>query len=209
MARLCPQCGEIHFETTANPLPTHCRKCEANLNEASGLMPRLQLEELEQSQTGTDKADAPKPKPKPRRKGPLPDGMTQIIVGGVIIAAAGVMLFLGYDWYSRVKQATATVAEGESGAPKEARRNRQYATYTVGSKTYFQYPGIRQTGESFPLYYLPEDPATGYEQKPFLWIVIGGMVLLIGLGVLGFGGMKFAVGRARVADFARTMAGAG
>lgn len=206
MARLCPQCGEIHFETTANPMPSHCRKCEANLNEASGLLPRMHLEE-EQPPAA---ADTPPPaKPKPRRKGPLPDGMMRIIVGGAIIAAAGVMLYLGYDWHTRVKQATATVEEGESSAPKAARRNRQYATYTVGSKMYYQYPGIRQTGEAFPVYYLPEDPATGYEQKPFLWIVIGGKVLLIGLGVLAFGVMKYAVGRARVADFQRTMARAG
>jgi hypothetical protein len=207
MARLCPQCGEIHFETTTSPLPSHCRKCEADLNEASGLMPRLQLEEQEQPPAdGT----TPPPRPKPKKaKGPLPDGMKRIIAGGVVIAAAGVMLYLGYDWHTRVKQATATVAEGESGAPAAARRNRQYATYTVGPKTYYQYPGIRQTGEAFPVYYLPEDPATGYEQKPFLWIVIGGKVLMIGLGVLGFGLMKFMVARARAADFQRTMARAG
>jgi hypothetical protein len=204
MARLCPQCGEIHFETATAPMPSHCRKCEANLNEASGLMPHLQLEEQ-----AADAATPPPAQPRPKAKGPLPDGMKRIIAGGVIIAAAGVMLFLGYDWHTRVKQATATVAEGESGAPKAARRNRQYATYTVGPKTYYQYPGIRQTGESFPVYYLPEDPATGYEQKPFLWLVIGGKVLMIGLGVLTFGVMKYAVGRARVADFQRTMARAG
>jgi hypothetical protein len=203
MARLCPQCGEIHFETTTNPLPSHCRKCEADLNEASGLLPRMQFEE-------SPPADAASPPPVKRKpKGPLPDGMKRIIIGGAIIAAAGVMLYLGYDWHTRVKEATATVSEGVSEAPKAAKRDRLYAQYTVGSKTYYQYPGIRQRGESFPVYYLPEDPATGYEQKPFLWIVIGGKVLFIGLGVLTFGIFKFAVGRARVADFQRTMARAG
>lgn len=205
MARLCPQCGEIHFETTAAPMPTHCRKCEADLNEASGLLPRLQIEE----QPPADGAAKAKPAPRPKRKGPLPDGMRRIITGGAIILAAGVMLFLGYDWYSRVKQTTATVSEGASDAPKWAKRDRLYATYTVGPKTYYQYPGVRMGGDTFPVYYLPEDPATGYEQRPFLWLLIGGKVMFIGLGVLAFGIMKFAVGRARAVDFERTMAGAG
>lgn len=201
MARLCPQCGEIHFDTTTSPMPTHCRRCEADLNEASGLMPRLKEEQE------TPAGGAPPAQSRPRRKGTLPEGTVRMIVGGVILLAAGVMLFLGYDWNTRAKSATATVAEGNG--PKWAQRDRNTATYTAGGKTHHMYPGVRKVGDTFTMYYLPEDPGTGYEQRPFLMLLIGGKVLMVGLGVLALGIFKFAVGRARTVDFERTMARAG
>lgn len=203
MARLCPQCGEIHFETSANPLPPDCRKCGANLHEASGLMPGLQLEEAQTA------APAPKTPAKVVLKqwGKTP-GFKGIVVGLVILLVAGVTLYLGWDWHSRVKEAKANV-HVSNDAPKWAKRDRVSATYTVGTKKYPQYPGLRREGDTFTVYYLPEDPATGYEAKPFLWLVIGGKVLLIGLGVLAFGVMRFSIGRAQIADHQKVMAHAG
>ncbi len=203
MARLCPQCGEIHFETSASPLPATCRKCNANMNEASGLMPALQLEEAQSAEP------APKVSAKQRFQqwGQTP-GFKGIIVGGVVLIAAGVILYLAWGWYSGVKEVTATCHVGPD-APKWAKRDRVTATYTVGTKKYPQYPGVRAEGTTFTVYYLPDDPATGYETKPFLWLVIGGLVLMIGLSVLSFGLMKFFVGRAQIADYQRTMAQAG
>lgn len=205
MARLCPQCGEIHFETSANPLPSACRKCGANLNEASGLMPGLKLDEAEAA-TAT-------PPPKVPTKvvwGQLmkAPGFKGILIGVLVIAAAGVMLYLGWGWHSRVKETKATVYVSND-APKWAKRDRLSANYTVGSKTYPQYPGVRPENTTFTVYYLPEDPATAYEMKPILWLVIGGMVLLIGLAILTFGIFKFMVGRALTADFRKVMAQTG
>lgn len=204
MARLCPQCGEIHFETSTSPLPSHCRKCNADLNQASGLMPAMQLEEAQ--------ADAPPPPKVPAKVvfGRLArtPGFKGILIGCGFLVAAGVMLSLGVSWHTRVKETKATVHVGND-APKEAKRDRLTATYTVGTKKYFQYPGIRSEGATFTVYYLPEDPATGYEAKPFLWLVIGGGVLLIGLVTLTFGVVKFSVGRAQAADHQKVMAQAG
>ena len=205
MARLCPQCGEIHFETSTNPLPPDCRKCGANLHEASGLMPALQLEDAEAS-TPTAQP-RPKPKGAPRQWGKTP-GFKGIVTGLVILVIAGVTLYFGWDWHSRVKEAKANVY-ASNDAPKWAKRDRVTATYTVGTKKYPQYPGLRREGDTFTVYYLPEDPATGYETKPFLWLVIGGKVLLIGLGVLAFGLMRFSIGRAQIADHHKVMANAG
>jgi TRAP-type C4-dicarboxylate transport system permease small subunit len=203
MARLCPQCGEIHFETSTNPLPSACRKCGANLNEASGLMPGLKMDE--------EQATTPPPKTPPKVVwGQLmkANGFKGIIVGVLVIAAAGVMLYLGWTWHTRVKEAKATVHAGND-APKWAKRDRATATYVVGSKTYHQYPGVRPEGATFTVYYLPEDPATGYEMKPILWLIIGGMVLLIGLAILTFAVFKFTIGRAQTADFRKVMAQTG
>ncbi len=204
MARLCPQCGEIHFETSGSPLPANCRKCNANLNDAAGLMPTQHLEEAQSA--------APQPKATPkevfRQWGQSP-GFKGIIVGVLVLAAAGVMLYMGWQWYTGVKEVTATCHVAAGDAPKWAKRNHISATYTVGTKKYPQYPGVRAEGTAFPVYYLPDDPATGYEAKPFLWLVIGGMVLFIGLGVLSVALMKFFVGRAQIADCERTMAQAG
>lgn len=204
MARLCPQCGEIHFETSASPLPATCRKCNANLNEASGLMPAMQLEE---AQSG-EPAPQVSAKEKFRQWGKTP-GFKGVIVGSVLLIVAGVTLYLAWGWHSGVKEVTATCHVATGDTPKWAKRDRVTATYTVGTKKYPQYPGVRAEGTTFTVYYLPSDPATGYEAKPFLWLVIGGKVLLIGLGVLSFGLMKFFVGRAQVVDYERTMAAAG
>lgn len=204
MARMCPQCGEIHFDTSSGPRATHCRKCNSDLNEAAGLMPTTHLEQAQSGQS------APKPTAKQLFSswGKTP-GFKGIVVGLCLIAAAGMMLYLGWDWYSRVKEATAVCHTAAPETPKDARRNHITATYTIGSKKYPQYPGVRAEGTPFTIYYLPEEPAVGYEARPFLWLVIGGKVLLIGLGVLVFGIMKFSVTRAQAADYERTMAQAG
>ncbi len=204
MARLCPQCGEIHFETSASPLPSACRKCNADMNEASGLMPAMQLEEAQSA--------TPRPKATPKQvfqQWAKTPGFKGIIIGVLVLTAAGVMLYMGWKWHTGVKEVTATCHVAPADTPKWAKRNHITATYSIGTKKYPQYPGVRSEGTAFPMYYLPDDPATGYEAKPFLWLVIGGKVLLIGLGVLSFALMKFFVGRAQIADCERTMAQAG
>lgn len=208
MARLCPQCGEIHFETAANPLPAHCRKCNANLNEASGLMTGLPI-----SDVGEEQTDAPKPPKRPfkqmMKQWSKVQGFKGIVVGIVVLLAAAVMLFLGYDWHTRVKQVDAFVHFTDKDTPKEAKRDKLTATYHIGTKKYYQYPGLRVEGASFPVYYLPEAPGNGYETKPFLWLIIGGLVAFVGMGILVFGVVKFCVGRALAADYVKTMAQAG
>lgn len=208
MARLCPQCGEIHFATSANPLQSHCRKCNANLNEASGLMPGLKVDSAE-----GQSADAPKPgkrrfKLLMRQLGKM-QGFKGIVLGVAVLISAAVMLFLGYSWHTRVKEVSAYVHVWDKDTPKDAKRDRLTATYHVGNKKYYQYPGLRVEGTSFTVYYLPEAPGTGYETKPFLWLLIGGLVAFVGMGILVFGTVRFVVGRAQVVDFQRTMTQAG
>ncbi|MCU0704579.1 MAG: hypothetical protein MUF18_11435 [Fimbriiglobus sp.] len=200
MARLCSQCGEIHFETSGSPLPLQCRKCNADLNGVSGLMPSFQHDEVEASR-GTPRQTI---KQLFKRWSGV-RGFGGIVAGCVVLLTAAAMLFLGYDWHTRVKEVTATV-HPSTDAPKWAKRDRLSATYVVGTKKYPQYPGLRREGDTFPVYYLPEDPATGYETKPFLWLLIGGGVALIGVGVLTFGFFRFGISRAQIADFEQTMA---
>ena len=82
MARLCPRCGEIHFETATSPLPAQCKRCEADLNEASGLMPWMHYEDPPADASATPPPKG-KARPKPKRMGKLPDGMAKLPVYNV------------------------------------------------------------------------------------------------------------------------------
>ena len=204
MARLCPQCDEIHFETTGSPLPTHCRKCGADLNEAAGLLPSGSYDQSPQAGDGK-----PKGKPRPRRAGKWANGMKGIVIGVCVLTAAGVLIALGVGWNIGAKEVKVEILNAPADTPKQFRRDLLTARYSVGSKTYYAYPGLRREKETGTLYYLPDDPATTYEMRPFFALLIGSMLLLIGLSVLTIGVIKFVVGRARAVDFERTMATAG
>ncbi len=203
MARLCPQCDEIHFETTGSPLPTHCRKCGADLNEAAGLLPVGSYEDAPADQ---------KPKAKPKAKHPggkWPNGLKGIVIGVSVLIVAGVLITLGVGWNTQAKEVKVEILNAPADTPKQFRRDLLTGRYSVGSKTYYAYPGLRREKETGTLYYLPDDPATTYEMRPFFTLLIGSKLFFIGLSILTIGVIKFLVARARTVDFERTMATTG
>ncbi len=187
MARICPQCREIHFETTDAPLPTHCRKCEADLNGVSDVIAayRFVYEQINNGPVRKSKAKAP--------------GLTTLIVGVIVSVVAGIMTTLGMINYINAEKTEAKVmlasnAVNATAVPKWAIRDKRTAEYTVKGKPYYCYPGVRTDGQTFPIYYAPSDPIHSSEERPFLVLVVGVLVGLCG-GFLTWKGILVLVVR--------------
>jgi hypothetical protein len=193
MAILCPQCGEIHFETTTSPAPTHCRRCESDLNGVAGYAPLL----------ATDAAAAAPPRTR--------TGAAWVVAGLVLLGVAGGCWWLGVDRYTSAKKTTATVVSArasaaDGGGPSKGQtRGTVTATYTVNGRTYHQYPGVRGQGAAFDVYYLPGDPAGASEERPFAFLLAAAVLTKVGLIVLLRGVFQFSVARARESDYRRVM----
>ena len=190
MARLCPQCGEIHFETTTQPMPLSCRKCNSDLNGVPGLLPNL----------ATDGNFSNQPKA-PGSK----EGVSRILIGLGVLALAGGLIYFGLQRYNGAKEVTAVVVEKSAKAQKHQRRDNYTAEYTVNGKVFYQYPGIRQLNDQFKVYYFAEQPEDADEQRPYACFIAATVLFLIGKTLLIRGLLKFFIARAREADFNKFM----
>ena len=190
MARLCPQCGEIHFETTTSPMALSCRKCNSDLNGVPGLMPNMATEGNISNQ--------------PKSPGSK-EGVARILIGLGILALAGGLFYVGLQRYNGAKEATAVVVEKSEKAQKHQKREKNTAEYTVNGKVFYQYPGIRQVNDQFKVYYFAEQPDDADEQRPYVCFLAASVLFLIGMTLLIRGLMKFFITRAREADFNKFM----
>ncbi len=190
MARLCPQCGEIHFETTTTPMPLSCRKCNSDLNGVPGLIPNMPAD--------GNLSDQPK---LPGSKA----GVAQILIGFGILALTGGLIYFGLQRYNGAKEVTAVVVEKAAKAQKHQRRDNYTAEYTVNGKVFYQYPGIRQINDQFKIYYFADKPDDADEQRPYACFLAAAVLLLVGMAILAKGALKLFITRAREADFNKFM----
>src|SRR4029077_18625906 len=99
-----------------------------NLNEASGLMTGLKVD----SDVDGAEADAAKPTKRPfkllMKQLSKTQGFRGIVTGIAVLIAAAVMLFLGYDWHTRVKEVNAFVHVTDNETPKDPKRDRLTST---------------------------------------------------------------------------------
>lgn len=197
MAIVCPKCGEIYFATATSPAPTHCKKCEADLNEVAGVIPLMAV-------GGTGVRSAPQTKA----------GVVPLVVGATLLLLSGVLWYVGVSRFNQAKKATATVVQvaslGKTVDVKPSKvRSTATAVYTAGGKGYAQYPGVRGEGATFEVYYLPGQPDDAHEERPWLFLLLAGLASKLGLVFVVRGAIKFAVTRARETDYQKVMASAG
>jgi hypothetical protein len=135
----------------------------------------------------------------------------KVILGVVVLVLAGVMWWWGGVRFTSAKKVEATVVPLESqsyggNGPKPGQiRHPHTATYTIQGKKYYQYPGVRQIGDKFTVYYLPDEPDSAQEEPPFAFLIAAGVLTKLGLLLLIRGLFQFSVSRAREADYRRTM----
>jgi hypothetical protein len=188
MAIICAECGEIHFDSGV--APTHCRKCEADLNQVAGFAPMLREFDEEKK--------AAKAAPKAAFK--LGVGMLPAIVGASILLAAGIAFWVGWVRYDAAKETSATIVPVKGKMDPKFVRNDNTATYTVGGKDYFMYPGVRVPGTAFKVYYPPTNPADASEERPWMLMLLSTFAFLIGCLFTASGLLKMVLARAREAD---------
>lgn len=191
MAIICPECSEIHFETTSAPAPTHCRKCEADLNQVAGLLPYAAMNDFI-------------PGPIVRTK----TGLVRVAIGAGLLFVSCVCGWVGYHRFTSVKETTATVVSKKDArgnvSPSHV-RNQATASYSVGGKDFFIYPGVRSLGAKFAVYYDPGNPAVADEQKPWMFFLFSALAFKIGLVVLIRGLFAFGIARAQESDLRKVM----
>lgn len=190
MARICPQCSQIHFETSTEPLPTRCRKCEADLNGFGASA--VPVDEATAS-----KSDSPAPQ----------TGKMQFLIGFVLLAACGGLIWYGLKLYNESVETTALVVKYSKSmtAPPGTNRIDNIAFFTVGGARTYTYPGVRADGESFKVYYPPGKPEAASESRPFILFVVAGFCGLIGGSMTFFGLFRYFLSRAQYKDFNRTL----
>jgi hypothetical protein len=190
MARICPQCSQIHFETSTEPLPTRCRRCDADLNGFGA------------SAIPIDDADAQKSYGKAPQNGKM-----QFLIGFVLLAACGGCIWYGMKMYGEAVEATASVVKYNKSmtAPSGTNRADNIAFFTLNGTRVYTYPGVRADGETFKVYYSPGKPESASEQKPFLLFVAAGFLGFIGTVMSVIGLMRFFISRAQHKDFNRTL----
>jgi hypothetical protein len=189
MAIICPQCGEIHFET-GGATPTHCRKCETDLNQVAGILAPNSVDENAKPRPLTSKT-----------------GLGWITAGAVLIVASGLTAWWGVTKYNGVKETSAKVIlkkEAKDVKPAQV-REQATAVYSVGGREYYLYPGVRMLNTQFPVYYNPKDPADANETRPWMFLLVAGAAFLVGLIVLIRGLFRFMVARARESDLRKVM----
>jgi hypothetical protein len=190
MARICPQCSQIHFETSTEPMPTRCRRCEADLNGFGA------------SAIPIDEADANKSNAPPPQNGKM-----QFLIGFLLLTGCGGCVWYGLKEHNEAVEATATVVSYNKSmtVPKGTNRNDAVAQFNVGSTRVYTYPGVRAGGDSFKVYYSPGKPESASEQRPFLFFVAAGFMGLIGGAMSVLGLSRFFISRAQHKDFNRIM----
>lgn len=190
MAIICPQCSEIHFDTNGAAPPSHCRKCEADLNQAAGILPTLDIDE-------NGKAE-------PFR---IRTGKLFMVIGGVLIVLGVALGSWGAYRYNSVKETMAIVIEKKDakGVDPSHVRETGTAVYKVGGKERYIYPGVRMLGVQFPVYYSPSNPDDANESRPWMHMFFAVVMFLLGSITLVRGVLNFLVARARESDLRKVM----
>jgi len=195
MARICPQCEEIHFETTTQAMPTHCRRCEADLNGVAGIAPLIQQQKND-AKNGAQYKRATSSK-----------GRNQFLIGLLFLLLGGGGFYYGFYLRDNSIEAKAFVVKVDKSmkVPPSKVRNNCTAYYMVKGKKEYAYPGVRADGDSFDVYYSPSSPGESSEEKPFIILVVAGFLVKIGFWMFVWGLFKFLVARAQERDYHRTM----
>jgi hypothetical protein len=190
MARICPQCSQIHFETSTEPLPTKCSRCEADLNGfGASIVP-------------VNDVSAAKSDPLAPQTGKL-----QFLIGFALLAACGGLIWYGLKLYNESIETTALVVKYNKSmsTPPGTNRADNIAFFMIGGTRIYTYPGVRADGESFKVYYPPSKPESASESRPFILFVVAGLFGLIGGAMTFIGLFRYFLSRAQYKDFNRTL----
>lgn len=190
MARICPQCSQIHFETTTEPMPTPCTRCEGDLN-GFGSTP------LPSDTPSVAQKDHTAPQ----------TGKMQFLIGFALLVCCGGLIWFGLKLYNESIESSALVIKYNKSmsAPPGTNRADNIAYFMVNNQRVYTYPGVRADGESFKIYYPPNKPEAASESKPFLIFVVAGFLALIGGSMTFLGLFRFFLSQAQHRDFAKTL----
>jgi hypothetical protein len=108
---------------------------------------------------------------------------------------------------AQTAEATVMMASDVSGAtvPKWAIRDSRTAEFSVKGKRYYCYPGIRDKNAIFTIYYAPSDPTSASEERPFVMLVVGVLIGMVGGFMTWKGVLVMAVRSAQQLEHQKSM----
>jgi len=190
MAKVCPQCQQIHFETTTEPMPTKCRRCEADLSGMAGVIPVIHDD-------ANDGRSLIAPKV----------GVAQFLIGGTLLMICAGLVWFGLKSYNEAVEVTATVLKYNKGmgGQEGVRRLENIAVINVDGRKVYTYPGVRIENDVFKAYYPPGQPEKAGESRPFLMLVGAAGCGLIGASMFVMGVFRFVLAQAQHRDYNRSL----